>query len=187
MQQVPVWQWHTKTTQSPSSYGTVQPTSYSCPHVLLGSSSTNRAVQVTSLLFLHIWVTVTTVPYFFPPRQISCATFFTSLTGTPYLTSHDAISSNSFRGFFLFASLSLLNTSSSSVSAMESSGLKSPWSSAHNIHTLPLGKSVSAFFCRLALLRRLTIEKAWGMVQAWVGHFVTPLSTYDEYDWRVTS
>ena len=27
-----------------------------------------------------------------------------------------------------------------------------------------------------------------GMVQAWVGHFVTPLKcTYDEYDWRVMS
>jgi hypothetical protein len=48
------------------------------------------------------------------------------LTGTPYLTLHDAISSRSFRVFFLFASLNLLNVSSSSVSAMESSELKSP-------------------------------------------------------------
>ena len=48
------------------------------------------------------------------------------LPGTPYLTLHDTISSKSFRGFFLFARLSLLNVSSSSVSAMESSGKKSP-------------------------------------------------------------
>ena len=100
-------------------------------------------------------------PIFFPPRWISCAICFPLLTGTPYLTSHDAISSRCFRGFFLFASLSLLNASSSSVSAMESSRLKSPWSSAHSFHTLPLGKSLSASFCRLTLLRRLIVAKAW--------------------------
>ena len=44
--------------------------------------------------------------------------FFPLLTGTPYLTSHDAISSMSFRGFFLFASLNLLNANSSLVSVM---------------------------------------------------------------------
>jgi hypothetical protein len=52
--------------------------------------------------------------------------------------------------------LSLLNASSSSslVSVMESSGLKSPWSSNHSFHALPLGKSLSAFFCRLTLLKQ---------------------------------
>jgi len=120
-----------------------------CFHIL---STMCFAVHVTFLLFLHIWVTVITVPYFFPPRHTSCATNLLSLTGMPYLTLHDAISSKSFRGFFLFASLSLLNTSSSSVSVMELSGLKSPWSSIHSFHILPLRKSLSAFFCRLTLL-----------------------------------
>ena len=45
--------------------------------------------------------------------------------------------------------------------AMESFGLELPWSSTHSFHALPLGKFVSAFFCRLTLLRRLIVEKSW--------------------------
>ncbi len=64
-------------------------------------------------------------------------------------------------GEHVFASLSLLNATSSLVSAMELPGLKSPWSSIHSFHALSLGKSLSAFFCRLTLLRRFTVRKAW--------------------------
>jgi len=142
---------------SPSAFSSPFSFPPSIRHCFYISSTMCFAVHVTFSLFLHIWVTVITVPYFFPKRRISCATFFPLLTGTPYFTSHNAISSNSFRGFFLFINLSLLNASSSSVSDRIEIALKFQ----PQFHTLPLGKFLSAFVCRLTLLRRLIDEKAW--------------------------
>ncbi len=94
-------------------------------------------------------------------RHISCTIFLPLLIGTPYLTSQYVISSMSLCGFFLFDSLSFLNVNSSLVSAMELSELKSPWSSIQSFHALPIGKSFSASFCRLILLRRFIVGKVW--------------------------
>ncbi len=113
-------------------------------------------VHVTPLAFLHICVTVITITYSFSPRQINCAIFLLLLIGIPYLTSHNTISSMSFCGFFLLFNRSLLNASSSSASAMESSGLYSSHISSHNFYPIPIGNCLSAFFCRFTLFNKLT-------------------------------
>ena len=55
-----------------SSLYSFPPSIHHCFHI---SSMMCFAVHVTFSLFLHIWVTMITVPYFFPLRQISCAIF----------------------------------------------------------------------------------------------------------------
>jgi len=64
-------------------------------------------------------------------------------------------------GFFLLISLSLLIASSSSASAIESSGLYSSHISFHTVHPFPLGYVLFAFCCRLTLFNRLIVENAW--------------------------
>ncbi len=87
--------------------------------------------------------------------------FLLSLTGIPYLTLHNAISLVSFQGFFLFFNLNLLIASSSSASAMESSGFYSSHISFHSFHSVPLGNCLSALLHRFTLFHRLIAKNAW--------------------------
>jgi hypothetical protein len=93
-------------------------------------------------------------------HSVSMDTLWSAWDGQSGKESGVAFGSMIFLGFFFFVNFNLLYASSSSASAMESSGLYSSFITFHSFRAFLLGKFLSALLSRLTLFKRLMLEKA---------------------------